>query len=236
MCTVSYINSGGKIIITSNRDEDPQRQPLLAPKQWIVNNKKIFFPKEPAAGGTWYAVDEFGNVAVLLNGAAEKHVRKTHYRMSRGLIVLEFISSASPVAFWDSIVLEGIEPFTIVLFENNHLYQLQWDGNTKSNKKLNEAGSHIWSSSTLYSPEVRQQREIWFREFLASTPVITEESVTAFHRFTHAANTENGLIINRPGGPATLSITQTVIEANKVYFSYLDLMRQDNFTKTFLSV
>lgn len=236
MCTVSFINAGGRVIITSNRDEKPGRQPVLAPKNTMINNKKVFFPKDPEAGGTWYAVDEFGTVIVLLNGAAEKHTRKPKYRMSRGLVVLELIGQESSLAYWNSIDLNEIEPFTIVLFEKGSLYQLRWDGTAKETKDLNSSESYIWSSATLYPAHVRQQREIWFREFLAATPVVTEENVIAFHRFTHVANTENGLVINRPGGPMTLSITQTILEANKVHFSYLDLMKQDSFTKTFLSV
>ncbi len=73
MCTVSFVSSNDKIIITSNRDEKVIRPSAIEPKNYSINNKDIIFPKDPKAGGTWYAIDENGTVLVLLNGASEKH-------------------------------------------------------------------------------------------------------------------------------------------------------------------
>jgi hypothetical protein len=39
---------------------------------------------------------------------------------------LELISSFSPLQEWKNIDLQNIEPFTLVLFENQKLYQLHW--------------------------------------------------------------------------------------------------------------
>ena len=111
MCTVSFVRSGDKTIITSNRDEEVLR-PAIAPKNYLINNKKIIFPKDPRAGGTWYAVDAQANVLVLLNGAAEKHLWNPPYRKSRGLIVLDLMGSDSPLQTWQTIDLDNIEPFT----------------------------------------------------------------------------------------------------------------------------
>lgn len=70
MCTVSFVCANGRIIITSNRDEQIGR-PSNPPKNYLINNKKIIFPKDPKAGGTWFVVDDDATVLVLLNGAAE---------------------------------------------------------------------------------------------------------------------------------------------------------------------
>ena len=70
MCTVSFVNSNQKIIITSNRDEQIVR-PSIEPKNYLINDKNIFFPKDTKAGGTWYAIDEEANILVLLNGDLE---------------------------------------------------------------------------------------------------------------------------------------------------------------------
>jgi hypothetical protein len=236
MCTVSFVRVNNKVIITSNRDERPERQPLFTPQSAVINNKKIFFPKDPQSGGTWYAVDEFANVVVLLNGAAVKHERRPQYRKSRGLIVLEIISKHSPLAHWNVINLTDIEPFTIILYEKEGLYQLRWNGHIKEKYVLDTNKSHIWSSATLYTDEVRQQREVWFQGFLAAVKEINAGMVKDFHLFTNAEDKENGLVINRAEGPVTLSITQTVIEANKVDFEYTDLIANYNFSKTFISI
>ena len=111
MCTVSFVYSQDKIIITSNRDEKVIRPNAIPPKKHTINGKSIFFPKDPKAGGTWFAVDVYGTVLVLLNGAEEKHEVKLPYRKSRGLIVLDIISSESPKDFWSQIDLENSNPF-----------------------------------------------------------------------------------------------------------------------------
>src|SRR6478672_10980817 len=123
MCTVSFVNANGKIIITSNRDEKTLRPGAIEPKNYLINNRKIIFPKDKKAGGTWYAVNENSTILVLLNGAEERHQLKSHYRKSRGLIVLDLISSKSVVQTWKFIGLENIEPFTLVVFEDERLYQ-----------------------------------------------------------------------------------------------------------------
>lgn len=236
MCTVSFVNANGKIIITSNRDEKTLRPNAIEPQNYLVNNKKVIFPKDKKGGGTWFAVDEHSTILVLLNGAEEKHILKESYRKSRGLIVLDLISSISAVKEWESINLENIEPFTLVLFENSKLYQLRWNEIEKSTIELNTTQSHIWSSSTLYSKEIREKRANWFYTFLDTKPEVTEDELFNFHRYTEADNTEHGLVINRNDTLKTLSITQTVIEKNKVGIHYTDLIAERDFSNTFISV
>lgn len=236
MCTVSFVNANGKIIITSNRDEKIIRPNAIEPKTYHINNKKIIFPKDNKAGGTWYAIDEHSNVLVLLNGAEEKHILKDSYRKSRGLIVLDLISSESPLATWQKISLDNIEPFTLVLFENQKLYQLRWNELEKSTLILDANQSHIWSSSTLYSKEIREQRANWFNTFLDTQPEVNEEELFNFHRYTEKDNNEHGLVINRNDILKTLSITQTIIEKNKVSIHYNDLIAERDFSNVFLSL
>ena len=136
MCTVSFVFSKDKYIITSNRDEKTNRATAIAPKLYLINQKKIIFPKDPKAGGTWFAVNDKGTVVVLLNGAKCKHLPKLNYKKSRGLILLDVMSEKCCVTAWQNIDLENIEPFTLILFENKKLYHLQWDGTKKYNLNL----------------------------------------------------------------------------------------------------
>lgn len=236
MCTVSFVNANGKIIITSNRDEKTLRPNAIEPQNYVVNNRKVIFPKDKKAGGTWYAINEHSTVLVLLNGADEKHCIKDSYRKSRGLIVLDLISSEAAIKSWESIDLENIEPFTLVLFENGKLYQLRWNETEKSTIELDNAKSYIWSSSTLYPREIRQKRADWFYTFLDTKPEVNAEELFNFHRYTEAENTEHGLVINRNEALKTLSITQTVIEKNKVAIHYTDLIAERDFCNTFISI
>ena len=236
MCTVSFVNANGKIIITSNRDEKIIRPNAIEPKTYQLNNKNVIFPKDNKAGGTWYAIDEHSNVLVLLNGAEEKHILKDNYRKSRGLIVLDLIGSESPLEAWKTIDLNNIEPFTLVLFENQNLYQLRWNESEKSILELDTNQSHIWSSSTLYSKEIRAKRAKWFFTFLDTQPEVNQEELFNFHRYTEEDNSEHGLVINRNDVLKTLSITQTIIEQNKVSIHYNDLIADRDFSNVFLSL
>jgi hypothetical protein len=231
MCTVSFVFSNGKAILTHNRDEKVARPSAIEPQKYTVNNKNIYFPKDQKAGGTWYAVAENGTVLVLLNGADEKHQLKPSYRKSRGLIVLDLISSNSPIEEWNTIDLFGIEPFTIVLFQDKKLYQLRWNEIEKSFLNLDVNQSHIWSSSTLYPKESREHRAELFQNFIVSNEV-SAEKLFQFHRYAKNDDSENGLIINRNNQMKTLSITQTIIQENKVVLSYHDLQNQEEFTNS----
>jgi uncharacterized protein with NRDE domain len=236
MCTVSFVCSHDKVIITSNRDEKVIRPSAIPPKNYTINGRHIFFPKDTKAGGTWFAVTADGTVLVLLNGADEKHDVQLSYRKSRGLIVLEIISSASSKDFWNDINLENIEPFTLVLFQANELFQLRWNGMEKELIPLNAKKNHIWSSSTLYAKEIRENRSEWFSSFLASNLEISEKEMLHFHQYTETENQENGLVINRNNEMKTISITQSVIEKNKVTLLHSDLIAKENFTTSFISI
>lgn len=233
MCTVSFVFSNGKAILTHNRDEKVARPSAIKPQKYSVNSKNIYFPKDQKAGGTWFAVAENGIVLVLLNGADEKHQLKPSYRKSRGLIVLDLISSNSPIEEWNSINLSDIEPFTIVLFQDKKLYQLRWNEVEKSTLSLDINQNHIWSSSTLYPREIRENRADLFQKFIHSNE-ISAEKLFHFHRYTKEDDTENGLIINRNDELKTLSITQTVIQENKIVLSYHDLQKQEEFTNSII--
>jgi uncharacterized protein with NRDE domain len=235
MCTVSFVFAKGKAILTHNRDEKVARPSAIEPLKYSINQQNIYFPKDQKAGGTWYAVAENGTVLVLLNGADEKHNLKPSYRKSRGLIVLELISSNSPIEEWSSIDLSNIEPFTVVLFQYEKLYQLRWNEVDKCTLNLDVNQSHIWSSSTLYSKEIRENRVELFQNFMVSNE-ISAEKIFQFHRYAKNDDSENGLIINRNNEMKTLSITQTVIEKNKVVLLYHDLQQQKDFTNTFITI
>lgn len=235
MCTVSFVRSDDKIIITSNRDEEVER-PSLEPQNYRVGDKNVFFPKDPRAGGTWFAVDEHANVIVLLNGASEKHQWSPPYRKSRGLIVLDLIGSGAVFETWQTIDLDNIEPFTLVAYQAGELQQLRWNGAEKESVALDTSRNYIWSSSSLYPQHVREARAQWFQQFLVTKPGVNESEMFNFHRYTEDADPENGLVINRNGFLKTLSITQTVIGQGQVKLLHHDLLGQHEFAHSFLIV
>ena len=152
------------------------------------------------------------------------------------MVVLDLISSESVILFWESINLENIEPFTLVVFENQKLYQLQWNELDKEMIQLDTSKNYIWSSSTLYTVSIREQRAVWFYSFLESEKSVSELDILNFHKNTEDGNQENGLVINRNNLLKTLSITQTVIEKNKVSISHHDLIANQEFSNSFIVI
>lgn len=229
MCTVTYVPLADGFCITSNRDEQTARPKALPPQEYFINGKPLTFPKDQKAGGTWFAQSTSATL-VLLNGAAEKHNSKAHYRKSRGLIVLDLIAAENVRLAWETISLEGIEPFTIVLYELGNLYELQWDEIIKKTQVLDVNQAYIWSSSTLYSKEIRAERANWFTQFLAHNKQLDAEKLLAFHQFTQSDNTEFGLQINRNDTLKTVSITQVHTYGQNLEMNYIDLIHHETHT------
>ena len=219
MCTVTFVPLPDGAVITSNRDEQPGRA-ASAPRFHDHNGRSIAFPKEPKAGGTWFAADADGNAIVLLNGAFEKHVWNPPYKKSRGLVLLDLFTDEDPAEHWDHVDLEGVEPFTIILFYNKTLVKLVWDGLAKHQITLNPGDAYIWSSSPLYGQVQRDERAQYFAGFV-SQPV-DAPMMLEFHQGKSVAGRE-GFIIDR-GFLRTVSITQWVLQNAQTAFTHIDLI------------
>ena len=136
MCTVTYIPSSSHYIFTSNRDEKAGRSAAIDPEVYTFDSGKILFPKDADAGGTWIAVHQNGNAIVFLNGAFTAHKPKPPYRKSRGLILVDLIDSSSPAVSFQAVNLNNIEPFTAIIWDDQHLFECRWDGKHKHSEML----------------------------------------------------------------------------------------------------
>jgi uncharacterized protein with NRDE domain len=228
MCTVSFIPVRDNFIITSNRDEKTTRKNAIRPEPSIYNGQKLFFPKDADAGGTWIVMKENGDAAVLLNGAFLCHTAEPPYRLSRGIILLDVISTERPSLTFTKINLQDIEPFTLVLLENNCLYEFRWDGTEKYCKQLSINRAYIWSSSTLYDGFIVKKREQWFASFLNNHPTPTQQDVINFHRFTGDGDNQNDLMMTRDGMYSTVSITSILLTKDRASMKYLDIKKKIN--------
>jgi hypothetical protein len=226
VCTVSFIPVREKYFITSNRDEKYTRKKALLPALYNYNEHKLIFPRDADKGGTWIAMKENGDAAVLLNGAFLQHFSQPFYRMSRGLLLLDVLATDNPSQTLASINLQGIEPFTMVLFEKGCLYEIRWDGNERYCKQLPSHRPHIWSSATLYDGLVINKRERWFASFLNRHPVPTQKDVLNFHRFSGHGDAKNDMLMDREGVYSTVSITSILLTADRGCMKYIDLKRQ----------
>ncbi|WP_143885183.1 NRDE family protein [Chryseobacterium binzhouense] len=223
MCTVTYFPLKDKIVLTSNRDEKPNRS-----AQEIHNEKGIFYPKDATKNGTWFAVTKSGNAIVLLNGAFENHQRKTEYRKSRGLIVLDLISTKNVFKSLELIDLQNIEPFTLVIFQETQLAEFRWDGTEKYFKILDSNLPYIWSSATLYDNEAQEKRNAIFKKFLENE-TINEGKIWDFHQ-QKTDDLENGITIKRQNTIQTISTTQVII-ADEITLKHYDRLNLSSKTE-----
>ena len=131
MCTVVFIPGKDNYFFASLRDENPARLRAIAPSFIAAPNGNYIAPTDPSGGGTWLGANEFGNVIILLNGGFKNHNRKTAYSKSRGIIVKELLADSMPVIEWNLMNLENVEPFTLIVWADDKLFQLVWDGEEK---------------------------------------------------------------------------------------------------------
>lgn len=223
MCTVSYVPVRDQVFITSNRDEQVSRPSALQPQRYHSEELALVYPKDAAAGGTWIAMKENGDAAVLLNGAFQAHQPDPPYRRSRGLLFLELFEQLRPVNAANRIGLDGIEPFTLVIFQDRLLYEFRWDGRHRHCRQLPAHRPHIWSSATLYDSRVVAERERWFARFLNETPVPTQQDIFRFHRTAGATDPRNSLVMERDGRYRTVSITGMQLNDDRLVMKYADL-------------
>jgi len=232
MCTVSFVARDNCYFITSNRDEHISRPAAFEPGEEVINSVRVLFPKDPKAGGTWFAINENGVAAVLLNGAFERHVPNGNYAKSRGMVVLEVISAGNPMLFPKEMDLHNIEPFTLVLFDGRILVEFRWDGTQKYFKPLDKTEDHIWSSVTLYGDDAIERRNSHFADFVSTGRDITAPDVVDFHSNDHN-DCENGFIINRKSGLKTFSVTQAVLAGEKAVLKHFDLLDNKEYVIPF---
>jgi uncharacterized protein with NRDE domain len=230
MCTVTFVPIKDKYFITSNRDEKIFRKKAIEPDVYYIDGRKLIFPKDADAGGSWIALHENGNAAVLLNGAFTKHNSRPPYAKSRGLIFLEVIKTNMPVKGFLRIDLYKIEPFTLVVFDNNDLYECRWDGKKKHCTQLKKYRPHIWSSATLYDKETVKKREYWFAKFLNRNPHPSQKDILNFHRFSGDGDKRNDLLMNRDGVYSTVSVTGIELNNVRGNMQYLDLKDDKSYS------
>ncbi|MFC0771957.1 NRDE family protein [Terrimonas alba] len=223
MCTVTYIPCRETYFITSNRDEKYSRSTAIAPVVYEINQRKLIFPKDADAGGSWIALDENGSTAVLLNGAFEKHEPAPPYRQSRGQAFLTIVAAQKPVLHFQEVDLSGIEPFTIIILDKHHLHECRWDGTDKYSKQLKKHRPYIWSSVTLYDGDTIRKREKWFADFLKRHREPTQKDILEFHHFAGDGDSDNNLLMERDGMFSTVSITNILLTSDRASMKYIDI-------------
>lgn len=221
MCVLTYVPHGDKsVTITHNRDEHIQRPVAIPPKEYLIENQRIRFPKDPLGGGTWFASNDDW-VVCLLNGAFEVHERKATYRESRGKIITGFFQNPDMQDFIERFDPIGIEPFTFVAFNliQQQVYQMIWDEKVLHIMTLDATKPHIWSSATLYNQKIRTIRGKIFQQFCEEKP--NSHQILDFHKVNIDNDLHKSFFVNINDVIKTVAITQISTQSHKIKMNYL---------------
>ena len=231
MCTVTFLPQKNGYILTSNRDESALRSPQNI-SSITKNGQELVFPRDKGAGGTWIALSDTNRLVCLLNGAFERHERQLPYRISRGQMVLEFFDYQNANLFFQQYNFDNIEPFTMIIFDKEKLYDFRWDGQQQYMLPLNPQEKHIWSSTTLYEKEVKEKRKIWFAEWIEGRTDFSRAAILKLHKKGGEGNPSIDFMMNRYNYLVqTVSITQIVKTEQEVAMFYHDLITNQKRTK-----
>lgn len=238
MCTISltphFTNSNG-FILTSNRDEASERE-TFPPDFKLEKDTRLLFPEDAVAGGSWIGASEKKRVLCLMNGGFVAHRREESYRKSRGLVLKDWLAANDIKVVIDNYRLTDIEPFTVVIADWSaglFFAEFVWDGKQKYFKEL-PYQSQIWSSSPLYTSEMKKLREDWFSAFKKDKN-LSAENLWEFHHSAGKGDKEVDLIIDR-GFLKTKSISQIEFLPGKLTFKYEDFQRDEITVKEFTSL
>lgn len=229
MCTVTFLPLGNTdFILTSNRDEQRLRE-TLHPEIYEEDGVEMLYPKDKVAGGTWIGASSQKRLVCVLNGGFIKHKRKEIYSKSRGLIAMELLKENAFLPYLENLDLLGVEPFTMIIVDwnndNLNLVEVVWDENQKHiAKHKNEP--KIWSSSTLYTDEIKKLRNTWFQQWLCENE-FTSEAILKFHHM-ETDDKEQSILMKRIH-VETVSITSVKKIENTLELIYEDVVHS---TKT----
>lgn len=236
MCTATYLPlSPTGFVLTHSRDEKAVRPAARPPRTVRINRQDVTFPQDPQGHGTWIAAS-VQTTLCLLNGAFMPHQSQPPYTHSRGLVIPHFFDYPSVDAFVQDYNFQGIEPFTLLVMEagrvsGHRLVELRWNGRRLFTHEKEPDQPHIWSSVTLYTPDVIEKRAGWFRNWLHEHPVPSVKTIRWFHQTAGDGDPENSLRMNRRaafGHDAllTLSLTSVVHDETEIEMVYEDFTQQ----------
>ncbi|AXT51018.1 hypothetical protein D1818_09340 [Aquimarina sp. BL5] len=236
MCTVTLIpTQENGFILTSNRDEAINRKTLV-PEFYQVDKTRMLFPKDAVAGGTWIGLSDKNTMICLLNGGFEIHERSVSYRQSRGVVVKDLLGADNLQKAMLTYDYKGIEPFTIVAANwqsDLEFFELVWDGKQRHFRILGKE-THIWSSSTLYTSEMKKTRQGWFEVFEEEN-ILSADTLLGFHKNAGIGDKDVDLQIDR-GFLKTRSITQIVKNDEELAMRYEDLQNKEVNVVTFEAI
>lgn len=223
MCTLTYIPGRQQAMITVNRDEAPLRA-ARQPEIREVGGRQFWLAPEPISGSSNTVLDIINRrLHVLLNGAFTAHDHQPPYRISRGVMLFEAFDFGSLAGMSKSYNFQGIEPFTLLSFQDGQWEELRWDGSDLHLTQPDPAAHAIWSSTKLYPPAEISDRERAFHEFVKNSRAVYPQQLFDIHTRDQKDPRGFGFRMNYQDLVRTVSVTQLLFGSDRIMLRYLDL-------------
>ncbi len=217
MCTLSWLLGEDGYEVHFNRDESRSRPAARPPVISEVSGRRVLAPTDAQAGGTWIAVNNAGLGLALLNRYDGGQARGAR---SRGLLVRELASLASPRAVSDALdtaCLTPFGPFELALFFPGQAVRCwSWDGRRLSPRVLGD-GDVPLTSSGFDADGVRECRRKVFGE--AGMPAAGTD-LAAVHR-SHLPEKGPYSVCMHRSDAVTVSYTRLRVDARQAEMDYL---------------
>lgn len=225
MCCLTIVKTYNKnIVITHNRDEQWSRQTHGARiREHSANGKIIYMPKDSLSEGTWIGTDGT-KAAAILNGFKANHIKKDKYRASRGTIIPQFLLADTAHTFISSFDPTGLEPFTLVMVEDDKSFvEYGWDEKDIHLVYHSLDAPAIYSSATLYTYEIQENRRNLFHTFVLSD--FNSEDLWQLHK-KKGHNHNEFFNVDYNAEISTVAISQIVLGESPI-FHYKSLLNQN---------
>jgi len=224
MCTLSWIRGSDGYQLFFNRDEKLTRKRATPPRLATRDGVRFLAPVDGDFGGTWIASNEFGVSICLLNGAnltgsCDGHPRKAR---SRGLLLLDLISSSSAATVWERLrkaELASFEPLTLAVLEpGKPIAMVEWNGSQKTFVSQSKP-CFMLTSSSFDTEEVRTRRRQEFNRLMVSAASCDARLLSAFHRSHSPARSAYSVCMHRPDAE-TVSFSRVRVSPAETTFLY----------------
>lgn len=233
MCTLTILPKDDGFIFTANRDEAKSRKIANFPKYKNNNGKKVLFPQDGDAYGSWVAMNN-RKVVSLLNGAYHHYNHQPPYRKSRGIVLLDCFDYPNFKDFANNYNFDQIAPFTIVCLTHQPkltIQLLRWDGKKHTIESLDPNEAHIFSSIPLYPKEIRSKREEMFATFIQNKKQLEVDDLVHFHKFGGDKNIP--IKLDESNFVRTVSITAIQKKDSDLQMQYHDLIQHEVKTEVY---
>lgn len=218
MCTISWLRSPGRLLLTMNRDERRLRAAESPPRMIRLQDGSSWLgPADGEEGGTWIGLHEAGWVACLTNRYPDPGAVSSEGSWpSRGEIVPRVMHFSDPEAArrgLESFPFGDYRPFTLLVASAASARQWSWNGDRLWRRQLPGPGWRMLTSSSWRPRQVARWRRERFRRWVQQGAPC-EGGLPTFHSTQPEGRQTWAVLMDRPD-THTRSITQVRIEQGR---------------------